>query len=70
MGGGKKWIAVGIYRPPGYESLRRGEGSLRCGEAILCNDEACITAVDPRAGFKIVLTLQRRSKLRYSGPES
>ena len=26
MGGGKKWTAVGIYRPSKYESLCRSEG--------------------------------------------
>ena len=50
MGGGKKWIAVGIYKPLGYESL---------GEAILHSDEECFAATDPRTSFRIVLPMQR-----------
>ena len=67
---GKKWTVAGIYRPPGYESLCRGEGSLHCGEAILHSDEACFVAADPRTDFKIVLPPKRRSKLRCGRPES
>ena len=64
-GGGKNGTVAGIYRPPKYESLRRGEGSLHCGKGILR-----FAAVDPRAGFKIVLPPQRRSGLRHGRPES
>ena len=45
----KKWIAAGIYRPPKYDSLHHGKGSLFYGEAILRSDEGLIAATKVRA---------------------